>query len=205
MMAPKGTAFYAISSPADESNYYSILTDAMDDENKPIFKVIKPKRICDNCLKKEMGLRVKCEHLKRVETWKDPETQKKLKCLYKTDPATALRELSGQICSSHNYCFDKNDIKALFDGFEVEDLQTHIKRRIRLEMITSSSPKYIYISVDPNGGGPSELAICSAYFTFTGKFVVKKKKIIIIYFSFFFLINLIFLHYFSYKIINVLS
>jgi hypothetical protein len=39
-------------------------------------------------------------------------------------------------------------------------------------MVTTSSPEYIFITVDPSGGGMSQLAICSGYYTLSGEFVV---------------------------------
>lgn len=37
---------------------------------------------------------------------------------------------------------------------------------------TTAPPKYIFTSCDPTGGGPSQLAICSGYYTSFGDFVV---------------------------------
>lgn len=73
------------------------------------------------------------------------------------DPATAIKEFGGIIQDNFVPCFPKELIHQMFTGDPME---------------TTSSPEYIFITVDPSGGGMSQLAICSGYYTLSGEFVV---------------------------------
>lgn len=59
-----------------------------------------------------------------------------------------MRELGGIIASDFTSCFQKADIEALF----LQPLVT-----------TTTMPRHIYITVDPNGGGMSKMAVVAGY------------------------------------------
>ena len=68
---------------------------------------------------------------------------------YKTNPALAAREIQGMVVSDYQPCFQKSEVEAMFAA-------PHVPCR--------SAPRYIYTSADPNGGGPSHMALCSGYY-----------------------------------------
>ena len=74
-----------------------------------------------------------------------------------TDPATALREYAGVIADDYQPCFSKALLDRMFSNPSVT---------------IGYTPKYIFIAVDPNGGGISQLALCSGYYDEALNFVV---------------------------------
>jgi len=73
------------------------------------------------------------------------------------DPATAIRELMGSVMDDHDTCFDRNDILRVFDLPHVD---------------ITATPKHVYVSVDPCGGGASKMAITSGYYDEELNFIV---------------------------------
>ncbi len=81
-----------------------------------------------------------------------------------TDPATALREYAGVIADDYQPCFSKELLNRMFSNPPVT---------------IGYTPKYIFIAVDPNGGGISQLGVCSGYYDEHLNFVVSLFYIII--------------------------
>lgn len=152
------TALLALSSPEGSDNYYSQLINLRDDNTGlPFFKVVDCFLICEACRKLERDEQVKCNHVKQKAHWLSKRKGERLKMLYKNDPATAIREMSGIIEDDFSPCFPKDDVKRMFE---------------RPPISTRYIPKQIYTAVDPNGGGPSQLAIVSGYYDADNNFVV---------------------------------
>jgi hypothetical protein len=123
--------------------------------------------VCAECGKGDLAKQLACDHVTKTEEWLSNRKFERLKSLYTNAPGTALQELAGVIVSEYLPCFNADDITECFK-------LPHV--------ITTSSPGIIFTSVDPSGGGPSHLAICSAYFDHFSNFVVlffffKKKDI----------------------------
>ena len=114
--------------------------------------------ICEACRKLEdKQEQIKCNHVKQTAHWLSARKGNRLISLYKTDPSTAKGEFMGIIDDDFAPCFDKKDIDRLFSAPPWN---------------IPFTPKYIYVAVDPNGGGPSQMAIASGYWDTSGNFVV---------------------------------
>lgn len=152
------TALIALTSPEGSENYFSRLVNLQDETTKEqFFRVIDCLMICKECRKLEAADQAKCTHVKQEAFWLDNRKINRLKQLYKADPATLLREFGGAIADDYEPCFDRHEISVFFN---------------RAPVLAMSPPKQIYVSVDPNGGGASRMAITSGYFDPRGHFVV---------------------------------
>ena len=101
----KNTALLAISTPMDEFNFYSKLTELKDDKGLPFFNTIKAGRICKQCSLLPHEEMLKCDHVKDTAHWKSVRKGKRLKMLYGGDEARGLRELGGVIASGKSPFF----------------------------------------------------------------------------------------------------
>lgn len=92
-----------------------------------------------------------CIFLAKKDTahWKSRHKLKRLKVLYEGDEARGVRELIGVAASDFTPCFAKEDVDTLFEN---------------PLFVTEASPDAIYVTVDPNGGGASKMAISSGYY-----------------------------------------
>ena len=108
------------------------------------------RRVCDDCSLLPYEDMIKCDHIEDTAHWKNPHKLKRLKVLFEGDEARGLRELAGIAASDFTPCFAKEDIDTLYEN----------PRRVTLD-----SPDAIYVTVDPNGGGASKMAISSGYYS----------------------------------------
>lgn len=146
----KDTALLCLSSPEGDDNYYSRLLNLKDPlSGESFFRVFNCFMICKACSKLEREQAINCDHVPQGAHWLSQKKSQRLKLLYKTSPALAMREFGGMVVSDYLPCFRKEEVAYLFD---------------REKHFTQSAPRYIFTSADPNGGGPSHMAICSAYF-----------------------------------------
>jgi len=154
----KNTSLMCLSSPEGDENYYSQLLNMRDPlTNGPFFRVVECFMICKDCRQLPREEAIKCDHVPQNAHWLSKKKSMRLKMLYKSSPALAMREFGGMIVSDYLPAFKKEEIAHLFDP-----LRRHV---------TAHAPKYIFTSADPNGGGPSHMAICSAYY-YSGSLVV---------------------------------
>jgi len=162
------TALLALSSPEGNDNYFSRLVNKVDeDTGLGFFKVVDCVLVCEACRKLDRDEQIKCQHVKQQAHWLSKNKTNKMMQLYKDDPATALRELTGIIEDDHSPCFPKEMVARLFDAPPLS---------------TNYIPKYIFVAVDPNGGGPSQLAIVSGYYNSNMTFVVSSLFLFFYYF-----------------------
>lgn len=144
----KNTALFALSSPEGSQNYFSKLINLKVD-GQPFFRICDCQMICEDCRKLDRDKQVLCNHVKQTAHWLSSKKGERLKLLYKADPATAIKELSGIIEDDYVPCFPKDLIAQMFTMPPI---------------LTTSSPNYVFVTVDPSGGGMSQLAICSGYY-----------------------------------------
>jgi hypothetical protein len=95
--------------------------------------------------------------VKQTAKWLNSKKGQRLKLLYGADSATVAKEMMGIIADDYLPCFPAERIEALFAA--------PMKK-------TLSTPKYVFITVDPSGGGMSQLGICSGYYDDELNFVV---------------------------------
>jgi len=150
MLELTNTALLAISTPLDEFNYYSKLVEQKDEHGEPFFKTIKAGRVCDDCSRLDYEQMIKCQHVEDTAHWKNKTKLGRLQILFEGDEARGLRELGGIAASDFTPCFAKEYINTLFEN---EAWNTIV------------SPEALYLTVDPNGGGASKMAIASGYYS----------------------------------------
>lgn len=156
----KNTCLFALSSPEGNDNYFSKLINLKVD-GKSLFRHVQCQMICEECRKLEMEEQIFCNHVKQTPHWLSSKKGARLKLLYLADPATAIKEFGGIIQDNFVPCFPRDLIHQMFSN------PTYL---------TESTPEYVFITVDPSGGGMSQLAICSGYYTLDGSYVVKNPK-----------------------------
>lgn len=160
ILSMQQTALLALSSPEGSQNYFSKLIKLIDpNTNMPFFRVCNCFLICEDCRKLDLDEQIKCNHVKQTATWLSSKKTNRNKLLYATDPATAIKELAGVIVDDFIPCFPRKHLEEFFQ---------------RPAYVTKSSPEYVVITVDPSGGGMSQLAICSGYYDADLSFVVSR-------------------------------
>jgi len=146
-----------LSSPMDDSNYYSALMNLKKPNGKPFFQCVDCLQICAKCMKLERVKSIKCTHIKSSAHWLSSRKVQELKALYSTRPEDAIREFGGIVISDHKPALRKEEVEKCF----------------KMEpFVTQHSPPIIFTCCDPSGGGPSHLAIVSGYFTKLGDVVI---------------------------------
>lgn len=145
----KNTALFALSSPEGSQNYFSKLINLKVDGH-PFFRVCDCQLICEDCRKLDRDKQILCNHVKQTAHWLSSKKGARLKMLYAADPATAIKEFGGIIEDEYVPCFPKELIAHMFTGIPA--------------VITTATPTYVFVTVDPSGGGMSQLAICSGYY-----------------------------------------
>lgn len=148
-----------LSSPEGDENYYSQLMNLDDpDTGEKFFRIQNHLLICEDCLKLETPEeQLKCNHVKQTAFWLSKHKFNRLKHLYSTSPELAQRELQGKVVSDYTPCFRKEEIKLCFEAGKFS---------------TQTSPNTLFIACDPNGGGPSHMAIATGYYTTLGNLVI---------------------------------
>ena len=154
----KNTALLGLSSPEGSQNLFSRWINLKDDvTGEPFFRVCDCIMICEECRKLEKEEQILCNHVKQTAHWINNDKSMRLRLLYKDDPARALKEFAGMISDDIIPCFQVADIARLFT---------------RPAYLASATPKYVFVTCDPSGGGTSQLAICSGYYDESLNFVV---------------------------------
>jgi len=156
------TSLLCLSSPEGDSNYYSGLMNLKKTNGEPFFNVINCFQICEKCLKLERTEQIKCTHVKSTAHWLSSKKIKELKQLYKASPEDAIREFGGMVVSDYKPALRKEEVQRCFANDRVP---------------TTHRPAYVFTACDPNGGGPSQMSIVSAYFDSLGRLVVSNYQV----------------------------
>ena len=139
------TAMIAISTPQDSLNFYSEMFELKDHLGKPFFKQIKVSLICDMC--RAAGKGEDCNHMSHwIPPWKSRDKFLMAKALYGSNTDLLKRESMGETTDDANSVFSSKDVNVLLES-----------PRVKLD----SSPDYVIIAADPNGGGSSQFAVVS--------------------------------------------
>lgn len=139
------TALIAISTPLDGLNFYSELFDLKGPTGDSIFNTLKIGLVCERCQK--LNQASTCTHMKHlIPSWKSASKYDMVKAVYGDRKDLLARESQGQITSDaasvfSQECIDKFYKRPLFQSL--------------------NKPDFIFLGVDPNGGGSSELALIS--------------------------------------------
>jgi hypothetical protein len=132
----------ALSTPDDEFNWYSLLL------HNPFFRVVDFGMSCKAC--KRLGKSESCPHtLVTLPAWKPKAAQRMMKQLLAHDKTAYEREVLGIVVSTTTPMFK-------------EELVTRFRRRRRFKFCIDKPPHYVYVTVDPSGGGfQSDFAVVS--------------------------------------------
>lgn len=142
------TALIAISTPLDGLNFYSEMFELKGGDNKPLFNTLRVGLSCQKCQKE--GKAATCTHMKDViPPWKSAAKFDMVAAIYGDRKDLLARESMGQIT---------NDAASVFSQKLVEELMSRPVWKLR------NNSKFVFLGVDPNGGGSSDLAIISMAF-----------------------------------------
>jgi len=137
------TALIAISTPLDGLNFYSEMFDLTGADGKPLFNTLRVGLACDRCQK--AGKAAECTHMASIiPPWKSQAKFEMVKSIYGDRKDLLARESMGQIT---------NDAASVFSQKMVDKMFDKVPWQLR------NKARFIFLGVDPNGGGTSELAI----------------------------------------------
>jgi hypothetical protein len=154
LLGMKKTKLFGITTPShDEHNFFSrmlVLKDPSTDKN--IFGVLIVDLACDECKKKNRAIH--CRHMQNLlPHWKGSEKFELTSLMYGEGGSdTHLRESMGILTSADDKLFERSLINKL-------------KNRPTWENVSSwYKPTHIFMAIDPNAGGSSDMAIMSIAF-----------------------------------------
>lgn len=150
------TALFGLSSPEGSQNFFSKLIN-LKAGDQPFFRVCDCQLICEDCRKLKPDEQVLCNHVKQQAKWLSSKKGERMKLLYGADSTTIAKEMMGVIADDFVPCFPQDLIQDMFALPSV---------------VTTSSPKYVFVTIDPSGGGVSQLGICSGYYNDELEYVV---------------------------------
>jgi len=137
------TALIAISTPLDGMNFYSEMFELKGGDGLPLFNTLRMGMSCEKCQK--LGKAADCTHMASVvPPWKSAAKFDMVKAIYGDRKDLLARESMGQIT---------NDAASVFSQGMVEKLLA------KQPWILQNKAKYVFLGVDPNGGGDSQMAI----------------------------------------------
>lgn len=137
------TALIAISTPLDGMNFYSEMFELKGGDGKPLFNTLRMGLSCEKCQK--AGKAADCTHMASVTPpWKSAAKFDMVKAIYGDRKDLLARESMGQIT---------NDVASVFSQGMVE------KFLAKKFWKCQNQPQFIFLGVDPNGGGDSQMAI----------------------------------------------
>jgi hypothetical protein len=137
------TALIAISTPLDGMNFYSEMFDLKGGDGQPLFNTLRIGLSCAKC--QAAGKASECTHMNDViPPWKSAAKFDMVKAIYGDRKDLLARESMGQITSDQASVFSEKLVERLMG---------------RPEYMMKNPAKYIFLGVDPNGGGSSDMAI----------------------------------------------
>ena len=137
------TALIAISTPLDGMNFYSEMFELKGGDGLPLFNTLRIGLSCAKC--QAAGKAADCTHMKDIiPPWKSAAKFDMVKAIYGDRKDLLARESMGQITSDQCSVFPEKLINKMME---------------RPEYKMRNPARYIFLGVDPNGGGASEMAI----------------------------------------------
>ena len=137
------TALIAISTPLDGMNFYSEMFELKGGDGQPLFNQLRIGLSCAKC--QAAGKAADCTHMKDIiPPWKSAAKFDMVKAIYGDRKDLLAKESMGQITSDQCSVFPEKLINRMME-----------KPPYKLR----NPAKYVFLGVDPNGGGASEMAI----------------------------------------------
>ena len=117
LLGVKDTCVLGISTPLDDTNFYSQMTEMKQEDGKtPLFNVITISLICEECAGKDLQGQITCPHKQNeIPPWKTQRRQDLVKKLLESNPEMYKREQLGVITGSANCAFPAHRITQ-FEG-----------------------------------------------------------------------------------------
>ena len=146
LLEMQSTSLIAISTPQDSTNFYSELFELKDHEGNPMFNTIKISLICDKCMKSDKP--EQCTHRTHLlPPWKSRAKLSMVREIYGDQTALLQRESLGAITQDAASVFPEEEITVTFAKALVDS--------------PTMTPRTVYVSCDPTGGGASRMCLVS--------------------------------------------
>jgi hypothetical protein len=148
----RDTALLMISTLSDNQNYYSELLRMKDEvTGQPLGNVFYQTLGCDVCLERGNEFAASCTHrLSERPPWLDPAKLSSIATLFGKRRDLFLREIQGIVGVNETLYFDTRFVDSLAKR-EFYDPSSH------------PPPRFVHVTIDPNAGGASNVAIVAAY------------------------------------------
>ena len=149
LLGVKDTCVLGISTPLDDTNFYSQMTEMKQEDGKtPLFNVITISLICEECAGKDLQGQITCPHKQNeIPPWKTQRRQDLVKKLLENNPEMYKREQLGVITSNDNNAFPADKVTR----FEMTARAFH------------GDVDVLFCCIDPAGGGSSCAAVVSGF------------------------------------------
>lgn len=135
-----------ISTPQDESNYYSRLLDLKDHDGRPFFVALRIEQACAKCIQNNKA--ASCEHMQHLlPPWKSAERSRKMAAVYSNDVNSFVQENQGVVLNSSKTYIFRDYIKTFLAN---------------PPYIFDKRPSVIFVAIDPSGGGSQSQYACVA-------------------------------------------
>jgi hypothetical protein len=156
LLAMQSTVLLCISTLLESSNHYSKMFELKDKNGKPLFETQQISLVCEECMKTDTP--EKCTHrLNEMPRWLSSQKIEVIKALLADDPALLLRESMGVSAETTQRAFN----------------EPQLVRFIERSPIRITLCNYIYVAVDPAGGGNSAFAIATIGVMYDGTIAVR--------------------------------
>ena len=177
LIGVRDSVLLGISTPLDENNFYrcvlrhepeaatsaadrapvvrSVMLDMKRPDGTKLFNAMSITLLCEAC---EKAGKLECPHVNVLPAWKSGERQELIASLMANDRAMYIQENLGIIVRRDNAAFDK----ASLDRFQAT----------RYSLVTSPAPRFLYVCIDPAGGGPSALALVACFYSTAGHLII---------------------------------
>lgn len=144
-----------ISTLRQTDNHYSRMFQMRQADGSPVFETIQISLVCDRCLQSDAP--EQCTHKQsEMPRWLSSTKMETIKALLSEDPALFLRESMGISAESTQRAFKDSGVSHLFTR----------------PRTPPTFCEYVFIGVDPSGGGTSATAICSLAMLSNGEHMV---------------------------------
>lgn len=153
------TTFIGISTITTEDNLMTKYMELIDTNGDPIFEVKRMYLICPKCM--ENGTGASCNHNSHLlPKWSSSRKRRMINSLMKDQEELLEREIGG-MASETNKAFDSKLIKTV--------IRTNDRWQPPFGLFR---PRFVYISIDPSGGGEISDFAMASFIQIAGKYIM---------------------------------
>lgn len=162
LLSMSSSVLLCISTLRQTDNHYSRMFQMRQADGSPVFETIQISLVCDNCLKSDAP--EQCTHKQsEMPRWLSSTKMETIKALLSEDPALFLRESMGISAESTQRAFKDSSVNEIFASPRKDP----------------SFCEYVFIGVDPSGGGTSATAVCSLAMKSNGEYIVRCLNVVL--------------------------